>query len=748
MNETRRPTVERLFPEGNYTPFGYIDNPYHSAVMNRSGVIRTVPPIGFGFWCRDLPFPYGTGFGHLRTLNYLSFVHPSLHVDGVSLRTGDDYLANGIELRSLYHSKNVMSYDFSFRGVEVSLQYFLHEEDALSCVVDIRNDGQKRSDTSLYLTHIYGYPQRRWWGCDGFTGRYNPLHKAIVSKMYAYGDVFCLGSTLEPSHAKATANASQWESWIDARDASSNIGAASDSSNEPLYNTIGYDLSIAPGGNERFSFVLVRDVNEEFATEKLRRCLPRAFQELERKVLDDNGFYSTAPELTGDFPGFWKRGVIYHLETIRMTMRPPVGRFRHYWDAMQVHTPRAVLGETAIDTMCLSYGDPELAKDVIYGTFADAIAPHVPCVREDGSVNMISKDGAECATAPIWVLLFPTIRFIHARTGDDVWIAKLYPYLVRYLKWWEDNRTDSEGYFHVNNSWEAQDGSLRFATEYEDGEVDVAANVSGVRTIDLQAAMADGYRCVAYFSRILRKAEDEIQLTAMAEKHVGITRSMFRDGEFRDFDGRTGKPIIQADYHDVMMTAPYAVDVADDGQKEQGKKLIEYFTRNPIHWLEWPSFLYIYTEAAWNCGMRQLAADVVYGVAEREYPKLDAREPRPVMSEARQRVLGHRGGQSGGVRELRVGRHPSDSHNPQHPRFPGDDRNAGRDVRPRSYPPDCHGAIGRHLWNSEPALPRPCVRRRSCRGPREAEGDPDVEAGEERRRRGDRCGGRSGGRRL
>jgi hypothetical protein len=44
------------FPHGNYTPHGYIDNPSHSWTK-RSGLIRSVPPIGYGFWATDLPFP-------------------------------------------------------------------------------------------------------------------------------------------------------------------------------------------------------------------------------------------------------------------------------------------------------------------------------------------------------------------------------------------------------------------------------------------------------------------------------------------------------------------------------------------------------------------------------------------------------------------------------------------------------------------------------------------------------------------
>ena len=33
---------------GDYAPLGYLDNPFHSAVLNRSGIIRSVPSCGLG----------------------------------------------------------------------------------------------------------------------------------------------------------------------------------------------------------------------------------------------------------------------------------------------------------------------------------------------------------------------------------------------------------------------------------------------------------------------------------------------------------------------------------------------------------------------------------------------------------------------------------------------------------------------------------------------------------------------------
>src|ERR1035438_127367 len=42
------------FPPSDYTPFGYLDNPWHTWDMHRSGVFRSLPGIGFGLY-----FPAG-----------------------------------------------------------------------------------------------------------------------------------------------------------------------------------------------------------------------------------------------------------------------------------------------------------------------------------------------------------------------------------------------------------------------------------------------------------------------------------------------------------------------------------------------------------------------------------------------------------------------------------------------------------------------------------------------------------------
>src|SRR5260370_35765713 len=85
---------------------------------------------------------------------------------------------------------------------------------------------------------------------------------------------------------------------------------------------------------------------------------------------------------------------------MRMLIAPYVVVITHVWDGMQVQAPRTVLAEAAMDALFLSYADPELAAEVILGHFESAPHANLPCMREDGSYNMVADDGQICGTAP------------------------------------------------------------------------------------------------------------------------------------------------------------------------------------------------------------------------------------------------------------------------------------------------------------------------------------------------------------
>lgn len=628
------------FPAGKYTPFGYLANPYHTSVANRSGLLRSVPPLGFGFWARPLPWPYASGdfgFGLERSRNYLSLLHLSICSDDKVLHKLIDFAKYNIELYSLYHTQNIMSYDFQLGDLTFRALYFQIGEHSLACRLRITNSSSSIRNATVHATNTYGDVYKQYWGCDGIVSRYNADSDLGVSKVYAEGDIFILGADRPSASYKATSDDNQWDQWIAENNLQSHETVRTSlrfpkrggTGGGHMKTILSYDLQIDPGATEVTTFCLTRGITEKTTITEQRTAMARADKVLEEKLLDDRKFYANTPVLTGSWPRSWKNGMIYHFETIRMNIHPPVGMYKHHWDGMQVATPRTVLGEAAIDSMCLSYADIDLAKDVILGTFADTPAPNIPCSREDGSINLICGNGDECGTSPIWGLPFHVIDSIYLRDPDSKWITALYPHMKSYLQWWLENRTDEQGWLHASCSWESgQDASKRFLV---DGS-DPAAAAKFVRTVDIEAAMAHAMQAMVRFSEVAGQKNDVTYWKNLAEKRISRTQSMFVDGRFRDFDGRTEKPIFIKNYHSVMMLVPASLGIATQKQLVESRKTIAYFRDNYRFWLEWPSFLFPFSEAAWNTGERNMLADVLVTSGNGIFPGMDSDQILPVHS--------------------------------------------------------------------------------------------------------------------
>lgn len=610
------------FPQGDYAPFGYLDNPQHSAVLNRSGVIRTVPPLGFGYWARRLPWPYGEGA--LRRVNYLSFLHLSLVIDGTRFHSSRDFEDHNVTLVSRYHTKNMTSYDWEFGGLSFAVRYFLATPDSLVCMLDVYNSGLQAKKVTLHATNIYGYPEERWWGSDGVAAKFTD--EGGLAKIWAYGDVFAVGADRKGVAGKATSSQDEWDRWITENSFASNPGATVRMPG-PMYTVQTYELAVPGGDGDAIVIGMARGVNEKATLKTLRNSLATAPAALRVRLAEDEAFYRYAPVPTGDWPAEWKHGWIYDLETLRMTIRPPAGIYKHPWDGMQIFTPRSVLGESLLDAMAVSYADVRLAKSVILGTFADAPAPNVPCAREDGSMNMICADGSEAGTAPTWGMPFHVIRSIYVRDRDGEWIKALYPHLKNFLEWWLKNRTDKDGWFHSKCSWESgQDSSKRFLVDSRDP----GAVSDFVRTVDIEAAMAEAMNNMALFAKVAGRPQDREYWRKLADRRIATTRAMYVDGWFRDFDARNNKPIILQNYWDVMMLYPVAAGIATEEQMKAIQPRFDYFARNPLFWLEWPSFMLPFTEAAWNSGLRQFIGEVVYDTGSRIYPRIDVRRTKNI----------------------------------------------------------------------------------------------------------------------
>ena len=149
-----------------------------------------------------------------------------------------------------------------------------------------------------------------------------------------------------------------------------------------MYAVATYRFDAPPRGMDRLLVCLTRGPSETAAMKEMRIAWRAALPTARRQLAEDAEFWSRCPRLEGDWPATWQRGWVYDWETLRMNVRRPLGTFQHPWDAMQIHSPRSVLGEASVDMLMLSYADPALAQSVLYGTFADAPAPNVPCCRE------------------------------------------------------------------------------------------------------------------------------------------------------------------------------------------------------------------------------------------------------------------------------------------------------------------------------------------------------------------------------
>ena len=362
-----------VFPRDVYTPHGYLDNPWHSMVANRSGVVRSYPPLGFGWWRTDF-HKRGYVSGNRDHVNYVAILRMAVTIGQSVFIESKDFRTQNVELSSSYHTKSLMSYDWTAHDVTVSLRYALPTEHTLACFVDIRNTSPAARVVTLHPGLLYAIGNTNWWGSDGLMARYDSTDHVTISKIWAYGDVLALGSSVVPSGYYAGDSEDRCSFWIRSGNPAS-TAVASVQGRGPIYAVQRHVAELKPGERRTILICLSRGKNEEFARKELTSALRGAAESARARLHDDAHFWETCPMLQGEWPDYWKRGWVYDYETLRMTVRPPLGIFRHPWDGMQIHAPRLVLGETAMDMLAMGYADPALARRVLYGTFADAIAP-------------------------------------------------------------------------------------------------------------------------------------------------------------------------------------------------------------------------------------------------------------------------------------------------------------------------------------------------------------------------------------
>lgn len=559
-----------------YTPHGYLNVPNHTRNLNPLGVLRS---WGCGFrW----HFPAYAGMYGGRRETY---------------RAGLQVVpAPETPVTCPYHSGNL----FVFRWGETSVRYHLVGDHVLRAMIH----------SSEPITLRCGYERllaaNGEWGESGLVGR--AVDGCLVLQGFEDGDAFVLwasapldsvsvGGSPAPAHHGAFTTVIGRRGGVVVLEATCQIAAGA-----PV------EVLWARGKTHDAAMRVLRDAQTNGATAE---ATARA---------DDKRFWALTPRLSGDWPDHWRRGMVYDMDTVRMMVKQPCGVYEHIWDAMQLHAPRVVLAETAMDALLLGYADVPLAQQLLLGTLADASAANVPCSREDGSYNMVAADGTVCGTAPSWGYPFLVAAWLWHARPDRGWLLTIYPLLAKHLRWWLAERSDDDGWLHFACSWESgQDESPRFGPQSLGG----GHPIRHVRPVDLHGAVAHAAGTLARWAALLGYADDAATWQTLADDYTARLGALWNGERFADYDA-SAATLTATD--DVMLLAPLALGVT---MPAQIAALGPALQRLRAEAQEWPMGAWTATESLLAAGMTQHAAEIAAAVCDRAYGFWDAREAMP-----------------------------------------------------------------------------------------------------------------------
>jgi hypothetical protein len=630
-----------MIPHDDFTPHGYLDNPYHSWKLNPSGVLRSMAPLGMGWHVPNL------GSYARNQFQYTAHLTMGLRINNLVLVTSEDFRRHGCTINSSLHTKNRFEYTCFIPRYDLTLtaRYFLIQEHALGCALSLTTTSEQSLPVTCYLIHhhVHNPFTSRLWE-HGLYALKGPGDCSAMLGLASEGDVFIHGVRAADDTALTCGALGYAISLLEISQWAHGKAVAQPHITQHQEDT-GWQVrtlalpcafTLASRKEHILNVVLARGVSQDQAYQHWEDGIEEiALAEAEHRG-DDEEFWQRAPQLSGDWPASWRRSWVYDLETLRMVIRPSAGVIPRPWDGMQLQAPREVLAEAAMDTLFLSYADPELAAEVILGHFESAPHPNLPCMREDGSYNMVADDGQICGTAPEWGFPLWCCDQIFRRTGDLHWLRRLYPRAAAYLRWWLEHRTDAEGWLVYGCSWESgQDVSSRFGPQQTGGTI-----IEHVRPVDLQASIAQGADILTQWATLLSQdatpaaptdsppldfAGEAEDWRKIAHEFSVRTRQMWQEGWFRDYDSATHEWSAQ---QDAMHLAPVFCGIAAGEQVEQ---LRPFLARPPVHssgWapLSWPPVVMTLVGAADAAQMPLDAAELAYRFIDASYRSADRRE--------------------------------------------------------------------------------------------------------------------------
>ena len=590
---------------GSLTPFGFLQNPDNVFPQDPKGVVKVLDYfqvgwlIGFGWFLFEDQVDKVMSFG-------LAF-----EVKGRLLRSQRDFVKEGIEVKSTYHSKNIINHVFNCEGLSAEAEYTVLNGDALGCLLRLRSKEE---------TKVTVFPYIEFKGAGGPLSLYN----SDVGRLY----YLALKGGRETLLLAVEGMLNQCRM----------IGSKEDIPAAKGGGSIAYgvkELKVR-GGVLELRLAAIKGGDMKSLIEKGSAAISKLRSTISAKRKEDESFWRRAPLLTGDWPTHWLNGFIYDVETLRHMVYPPKGVLRHRWDIMHVNWPRVVLAETSIDMLMLSYFDIEMAKEVIHGVFEDSPLPNVPCIHADGSFNMVAYDGSPCGTSPVWCLPFYCYEIIYSRSGDMGWVKDTYWRWRSYLKWWMENRRDEDGFFHYKCSWESgEDNATRFGILGKGSE-----SIEHIKVPELAAAMAHAAKLMAYFSSKLGLEEEVKEWRETYLDCVKVLERHWHRGWYHDYDADKGG---YTRFKDALHLTPLLLGVSER-RKELSRRLedVNSLLREmsaSVGWdvLWWPCFVFPLFESLSLAEdregvLRGYLRELAYRVVERAYKYSDLKVRRGYAS--------------------------------------------------------------------------------------------------------------------
>ncbi len=140
-----------MIPSDDFTPHGYLDNPYHSWKLNPSGVLRSLPPLGMGWHVPNL------GSYVLNQFQYTAHLMIGLNINDLVLITPEDFRRHKCTINSQLHTKTRFEYTCHVPQYELTLtaRYFLVQEHELGCVLTLSTTFPAPIPITCYLMHLH-----------------------------------------------------------------------------------------------------------------------------------------------------------------------------------------------------------------------------------------------------------------------------------------------------------------------------------------------------------------------------------------------------------------------------------------------------------------------------------------------------------------------------------------------------------------------------------------------------------------